>query len=81
MLSDVLSELVAEIDGPGRALDIVDALPLESYHLFHAVRADLLRRLGRDADAAVAYQAALARCANSREREFLERRLRELRAN
>jgi RNA polymerase sigma-70 factor (ECF subfamily) len=73
--------VVAEIDGPARALELVDSLDLEAYHLFHAVRADLLRRLGRDADAALAYQAALAGCENAREREFLEKRLAELRAN
>ena len=48
-------------------------LDLSRYHLFHAVRADLLRRLGRDADAAAAYQAAIARCDNAREKEFLQR--------
>jgi len=73
--------VVAEIDGPARALDIVDELALDGYHPFHAVRADLLRRLGLDADASLAYQAAISRCANAREREFLERRLHELRAN
>jgi RNA polymerase sigma-70 factor (ECF subfamily) len=64
---------VAQIDGPENALRLVDALSLDRYHLFHAVRADLLRRLGRDADAAAAYQAALARCENLRERDFLQR--------
>jgi RNA polymerase sigma-70 factor (ECF subfamily) len=73
--------VVAEIDGPARALAIVETLELPAYHLFHAVRADLLRRLGRTADAALAYQAAIAGCGNEREREFLQRRLAELRAN
>ena len=73
--------VVAEVDGPARALEIVDALALGAYHLHHAVRADLLRRLGHDADAALAYQAAISHCENAREREFLERRLRELRPN
>ena len=50
---------VAEIEGAATALERIDALALEHYHLFHAVRADLLRRLGRDADAAAAYQAAI----------------------
>jgi RNA polymerase sigma-70 factor (ECF subfamily) len=63
---------VAEIEGPENALRLVDALNLDRYHLFHAVRADLLRRLGRDADAAAAYQAALARCDNTREKDFLQ---------
>jgi len=43
---------VAEVEGPGAALDIVDGLGLDDYHLFHAIRADLLRRLGRGAAAA-----------------------------
>ena len=49
-------------------------LDLDSYHLFHAIRADLLRRLGRNAEAALAYEAALARTENAAERELLERR-------
>jgi RNA polymerase sigma-70 factor (ECF subfamily) len=73
--------VVAEIDGPAHALFLVESLDLDAYHLFHAVRADLLRRLERSADAAIAYQAAIARCENEREREFLERRLRSLAAN
>jgi RNA polymerase sigma-70 factor (ECF subfamily) len=73
--------VVAEIEGPAQALALVESLELDAYHLFHAVRADLLRRLDRIADAALAYQAAIARCNNGREREFLERRLKELRPN
>jgi RNA polymerase sigma-70 factor (ECF subfamily) len=73
--------VVAEIDGPARALALVESLEFDAYHLFHAVRADLLRRLDRIADAALAYQAAIAHCENRREREFLERRLTELRPN
>ena len=65
--------VIAEVDGAARALEQVEPLALEHYHLFHAVRADLLRRLGRDAEAAVAYQAAMARCDNARERDFLQR--------
>jgi RNA polymerase sigma-70 factor (ECF subfamily) len=65
---------VAEVGGPQPALELVDALDLESYHLFHAVRADLLRRLGREAEAARAYEAAIARAGNAAERDFLERR-------
>ncbi len=65
---------VAEVDGPDAALDLVDALDLDRYHLFHAVRADLLRRLGRAAEAAQAYQAAIARTENAAERDFLQRR-------
>ena len=66
---------VAEVDGPEAALAVVDGLELDAYYLFHAIRADLLRRLGRDAEAATAYAAAIARTDNSTERAFLERRL------
>ena len=65
---------VAEVDGPGAALRMVETLDLAHTHLFHAIRADLLRRLGRDAEAAEAYTQAIARCANAAERSFLERR-------
>jgi RNA polymerase sigma-70 factor (ECF subfamily) len=64
---------VAEVDGPERALTLVEALDLDRYYLFHAVRADLLRRLGRDAEAAAAYEAAIARTENTKERDFLRR--------
>ena len=64
---------VAEVHGPGPALDLADQLGLDGYHLFHATRADLLRRLGRRADAAEAYDAAIARAANNAERSFLAR--------
>ncbi|MDP9372311.1 MAG: sigma-70 family RNA polymerase sigma factor [Chloroflexota bacterium] len=66
--------VVAEVDGPEAALTLVDGLDLGGYHLFHAIRADLLRRLGRDAEAALAYEAAIARTANALERAFLRRR-------
>ncbi len=65
---------VAEVEGPDAALTLVDGLELEGYHLFDAVRADLLRRLGRHAEAARAYEAAIARAENAAEREFLQRR-------
>jgi RNA polymerase sigma-70 factor (ECF subfamily) len=68
---------VAEVDGPEVALAVVEDLPLDSYHLFHATRADLLRRLGRADDAVAAYDAALALTANAAERCFLERRRHE----
>ncbi|MER5968376.1 RNA polymerase sigma factor [Streptomyces sp. NPDC002055] len=71
--------VVAEVDGPEAALALVDGLALDRYHLFHAVRADLLRRLGRDAEAASAYGAAIDRTGNAAERDFLERRRAELR--
>ena len=67
---------VAEIDGPGVALAAVDSLDLDGYHLFHATRADLLQRLGRDAEAAEAFDAALALAGNDAERRFLEDRQR-----
>jgi RNA polymerase sigma-70 factor (ECF subfamily) len=65
---------VAEVDGPTTALALVDDLDLSQYHVFHAVRADLLRRLGRDAEAAAAYEAAIDRVGNASERDFLRRR-------
>jgi RNA polymerase sigma-70 factor, ECF subfamily len=66
---------VAEVSGPAAALDLVDALDIRGHHLFHAIRADLLRRLGRDAEASLAYQAAIALTDNAAEREFLTGRL------
>jgi RNA polymerase sigma-70 factor, ECF subfamily len=65
---------VAELDGPEAGLAVVDGLRLDAYRLFHATRADFLRRLGRDADAAVAYDAAIALTGNTAERMFLEGR-------
>jgi RNA polymerase sigma-70 factor (ECF subfamily) len=66
---------VAEVAGPEAGLALVEDLELEPYHLFHAVRADLLRRLGRQAEAAEAYEAALARTDDETERAFLSSRL------
>ena len=65
---------VAEVHGPAAALSLTDQLGLDSYHLFHATRADLLRRLGRPGEAAAAYDAAIARTANRAERDFLRER-------
>ena len=67
-------------DGPEAALPLVDALrsSLEDYHLWHATRADLLRRLGRGAEAVSAYQRALELAQNEVEKDFLNRRLEEL---
>jgi RNA polymerase sigma-70 factor (ECF subfamily) len=74
---------VAMVEGPERALELVDALAesgvLDRYHLLHSARADLLRRLGASADAARSYERALALVTNDSERRFLERRLREIR--
>jgi RNA polymerase sigma-70 factor (ECF subfamily) len=69
---------IAEVDGPAVALPLVEALDLGDLHLAHAVRADLLRRLGRRDEAAAAYRAALDRAGNAAERAFLQRRLDEL---
>ncbi len=64
---------VAETEGPDAALELVDGLGLGSFYLFHAIRADLLRRLGRTAEAAQAYDAAIALAENAAERGFLQR--------
>ncbi|MFU8871709.1 hypothetical protein [Micromonospora sp. SL4-19] len=64
---------LAEVAGPAAALAEVDGLDLGDYHVFHVVRADLLRRLGRPVEAVVAYDAAIARTANDVEREHLRR--------
>ncbi len=70
---------VAEAEGPGRGLEIVDALAadgrLRRYHLLHSARGELLRRLGRDAEAADSYRAALELTTNAVERRHLQRRL------
>jgi RNA polymerase sigma-70 factor (ECF subfamily) len=70
---------LAMAEGPERGLDLVEPLSdqLDGYYLLHTTRADLLRRLGRDADAAAAYRRALELAGNPVERSFLERRLRE----
>jgi RNA polymerase sigma-70 factor (ECF subfamily) len=69
---------VAEVEGPAGALTLVNGLDLHDYYLFHAIRADLLRRLGRPGEAALAYGAAIARAGNAAERDFLARRLAEV---
>ncbi len=69
---------VAELRGPAAALELLDGLDLGAYHLFHATRADLLRRLDRVPEAAEAYRAALERTESEVEREFLDRRLKAL---
>jgi RNA polymerase sigma-70 factor, ECF subfamily len=65
---------VAEVEGAATGLTLVDVLELERHQVFHAVRADLLRRLGRDAEAAEAYDAAIALAGNAPERAFLQAR-------
>ncbi|GGQ11995.1 RNA polymerase sigma-70 factor (ECF subfamily) [Actinomadura coerulea] len=66
--------VVGEVRGAGAALELVEGLHLGRYYLFHAVRADLLRRLGRDAEAAEAYEEALRLTEDEAERAFLRRR-------
>jgi RNA polymerase sigma-70 factor (ECF subfamily) len=65
---------LAEVAGPEAALAEVEALEVPGYHLVHAVRADLLRRLGRHAEAAAAYDAAIAGTSNAAERAHLQAR-------
>jgi RNA polymerase sigma-70 factor (ECF subfamily) len=76
---------VAQVSGPGPALAIIDKLAaggeLDNYHLLHATRADLLRRLGSLAEAAQSYGQALELATNESERRFLERRLHEVKAS
>ncbi|WP_284982827.1 RNA polymerase sigma factor [Arthrobacter sp. efr-133-TYG-118] len=69
---------LAEVEGPAAGLAAVDVLELGHYYLFHAVRADLLRRLGRNTEAVAAYRAAQERTDNDAERDFLEGRVRAL---
>ncbi|MEV6959925.1 RNA polymerase sigma factor [Streptomyces sp. NPDC051207] len=69
---------VAETRGPRQALDLVDGLDLAGYHVFHAVRADLLHRLGRDTEAVRACARAAELTENPAERAWLERRRRAL---
>jgi RNA polymerase sigma-70 factor (ECF subfamily) len=64
---------VAEVEGPDAALTLVEGLDLTGYRLFHAIRADLLRRVGRNSEAALAYDEAIARTENATERKFLQR--------
>jgi RNA polymerase sigma-70 factor (ECF subfamily) len=76
---------VAMVDGPRPALALIDALAdageLGDYHLLHAARADLLRRMGSTLEATKSYEKALALVTNESERRFLERRLREVQAS
>ena len=69
---------VAMADGPAQGLALLETVHLPGYHLLPAARADLLRRLGRRAEAATAYREALALVTNDAERSFLERRLAEV---
>lgn len=69
---------VAEVDGPGAGLGLVDSLDLDGFGLFHAIRADLLRRAGRTDEAAQAYERAIDLTENEAEQEFLRGRLTSL---
>jgi len=69
---------VAEVDGPEAGLGLVDELDLPGFGLFHAIRADLLRRAGRTSEAVQAYERAIDLTENAAEKEFLQRRLAEL---
>jgi RNA polymerase sigma-70 factor, ECF subfamily len=69
---------VAMAEGPAQGLELVDGLPLDHYHLFHATRAELLRRLERPGEAAAAYRRALDLAEREPERRHLQRRLAEL---
>ena len=62
---------IGEVQGPAAALALVDELALDNYHPFHAARADLLRRLGRNSEAAAAYQGGAAMAPTDAERDFL----------
>lgn len=64
---------VAEVHGPQAALALLEDLGLDNYYLFHAIRADLLVRLGRKTEAAAAYESAISLTSNAAERVFLER--------
>jgi RNA polymerase sigma-70 factor, ECF subfamily len=69
---------VAMAEGPERGLALMHGLPLDEYHLYHAARADLLRRLERLDEAAAAYRRALELADSEPERRFLAGRLKEL---
>ena len=75
---------VAMVEGPAPGLALIDEVAatgeLDRYHLLHAARADLLRRMGSRAQAIASYERALALVSNESERRFLERRLRETQA-
>lgn len=69
---------LGEVEGAPAALAAVDGLPLDGYYLFHAIRADLLRRVGRVGESRAAYERALALVENPVERVFLEERVRSV---
>jgi RNA polymerase sigma-70 factor (ECF subfamily) len=69
---------VAEVDGPEAGLAILERVDLGGYRYFHSARAELLRQVGRAAEAREAYARALDLAADDRERRFLARRLAEI---
>jgi len=71
---------VAELDGPQVAIDLIDKLPLDGYYLYHAIRADLLRRLGHKGQAEAAYRAAIEHTDNAAEIAFMKERISAIRA-
>jgi RNA polymerase sigma-70 factor, ECF subfamily len=75
-----LAVAIAEVEGPERGLALVDSLPLDDYRYLHSARAEMLRRLGRTAEAEAAYRRALTLVHDDAERRLFERRLSELRA-
>jgi RNA polymerase sigma-70 factor, ECF subfamily len=75
-----LAVAIAEVDGPERGLVLVDSLPLDDYRYFHTARAEMLRRVGRTAEAEEAYRRALTLVHDDAERRLFERRLSEITA-
>jgi RNA polymerase sigma-70 factor (ECF subfamily) len=71
---------LGEVEGPRAALNVLDGLDLDEYHLFHAARADLLAKLGRYDHARQAYARAAALAATEAERTFLTDRLAAMRS-
>ncbi|WP_327097271.1 RNA polymerase sigma factor [Nocardia vinacea] len=69
---------VGEVHGPDAALTLLSEIDIPNHHLYHAIRADLLRRLGRTPEAIQAYDAAIAHTDNTAEQTFLRRRRNEL---
>ncbi|HTA08802.1 MAG TPA: RNA polymerase sigma factor [Streptosporangiaceae bacterium] len=72
---------LAEVDGPGPALAIVDELDLDGYYMYHSIRADLLARLGRTVEAAAEYAAAAELTQSTAQRRFLQMRRESLTAD
>jgi RNA polymerase sigma-70 factor (ECF subfamily) len=70
---------VAELQGPGKALELIDGMSMAGYYLHHAIRAELLRRLGRSQEATAAYEAAIDRTDNGAEIRFLKSRMAAMR--